>query len=34
MTTDYSKIDIEAIQRRARRMRAEYISGFFGRGKR
>lgn len=31
---DQTKYDIEAIERRARRMRAEYLAGFFGRGKR
>ena len=31
---DYSKIDLDAIERRARRMRAEFISSFFNRNKR
>lgn len=34
MTNDYTSIDIEAIERRARRMRAEHLSKLFGRGKR
>lgn len=31
MTNDTSKIDIEAIERKARRMRAEYLAGLFSR---
>jgi hypothetical protein len=31
MTNDTAKIDIEAIERKARRMRAEYLAGLFGR---
>ena len=30
-TNDYGKIDLEAIETRARRMRAEYLAGFFKR---
>lgn len=31
---DHTKIDIETIERRARKMRAEYLASFFGRTKR
>lgn len=30
MTNDSRRIDIEAIERRARRMRAEYLADLFG----